>query len=69
MADEEGQAEPERLQDLQLLDGILARGRQDAQCAPGKCQEDGWRSGQAEGQGDESGGAGDEKAVIEDLIN
>ncbi|MDD4448171.1 MAG: hypothetical protein PHN61_10895 [Methanothrix sp.] len=25
-----------RLQDLQLLDGILARVRQDAQCAPGE---------------------------------
>jgi len=36
--------------------GILARGRQDAQCAPGERQEDGWRSGQPEGQGEEGGG-------------
>jgi hypothetical protein len=57
VGDEEGQAEPERLQDLHLLDGILARRRQDAQCAPGKLQEDGWRGGQAEGQGEEGGGA------------
>ena len=56
MADGEGQAEPEGLQDLQLLDGLLARGRQDAQCAPGKQQEDGCRGGQAEGQGEEGGG-------------
>jgi hypothetical protein len=27
--------------------GLLARGRQDAQCAPGKRQEDGWRGCQA----------------------
>ncbi|MCX6674553.1 MAG: hypothetical protein NTY37_12335 [Methanothrix sp.] len=33
MADEEGQAEPEGLQDLYLLDGILARGRKDAASA------------------------------------
>jgi hypothetical protein len=37
--------------------GPLARGRQDAQCAPGEQQEDGWRGGQAEGQGEEGGGA------------
>jgi hypothetical protein len=41
VGDEKGQAEPQGLQDLQLLDGILARGWQDAQCAPGKLQEDG----------------------------
>ncbi len=29
---------------------------QDAQCAPGKQQEDGCRGGQAEGQGEEGGG-------------
>ena len=58
MGDEEGQAEPQGLQDLQLLDGLLARGRQDAQCAPGERQEDGCKEGQAEGQGDEGGGAG-----------
>jgi hypothetical protein len=28
---------------------LLARGWQDAQCAPGERQEDGWRGGQAEG--------------------
>ena len=39
MADGEGQAEPEGLQDLHLLDGLLARGRQDAQCAPGSCRK------------------------------
>jgi len=58
VGDEKDQAEPEGLQDLQLLDGLLARERQDAQCAPGERQEDGWRGGQAEGQGDEGGGAG-----------
>ncbi len=42
----------------------LARGRQDAQCAPGKQQEDGWRGGQAEGRGDEGGGAGDFGPII-----
>ena len=41
VGDEDGQAEPEGLQDLYLLDGLLARGRQDAQCAPGERQEDG----------------------------
>jgi hypothetical protein len=35
-----GQADPQGLQDLHLLDGFLARGQQDAQCAPGECQED-----------------------------
>jgi hypothetical protein len=58
MGNEEGQAEPEGLEDLHLLDGILARRGQDAQCASGERQEDGWRGGQAEGQGDEGGGAG-----------
>ena len=38
---------------LSLLYGLLARWRQDAQCAPGKHQEDGCRGGQAEGQGEE----------------
>lgn len=52
------QAEPERLQDLHLLDGILARGRQDVQCASGECQEDGCRASPPEGQGEEGGGAG-----------
>jgi len=41
-----------------MKDAILARGRQDAQCAPGKCQEDGCRASPQEGQGDEGGGAG-----------
>jgi len=53
------------LQDLYLLDGHLARGRQDAQCAPGKQQEDGCRGGQAEGQGEEGGGAGDTGVAAE----
>jgi len=35
-----GQAESEGLQKLQLLDGLLVRERQDAQCAPAKQQED-----------------------------
>ncbi len=59
VGDGEGQAELERLQDLQLLDGIQARKRQDAQCAPGKLQEDGCRASSPEGQGEEGGGAGD----------
>ena len=68
VGDEEGQAESQGLQDLHLLDGILARGWQDAQCAPGEQQKDGWRGGQPEGQGDEGGGAGDADTglVIED---
>jgi hypothetical protein len=33
MADGEGQAEPQGLEDLHLLDGLLARGRQDAASA------------------------------------
>jgi hypothetical protein len=37
---------------------LLARGRQDAQCAPGGQQEDGCRASPPEGQGDEGGGAG-----------
>jgi len=59
VVDGKGQAEPEWLQDLHLLDGILARGRRDAQCASGKQQDDGWRDGQTEGQSDEGGGAWD----------
>jgi len=59
MGDEEGQAEPKGLQDLHLLDGILARGRQDAQCAPGEQQEDGCRGSPPEGRADEGGGARD----------
>ena len=47
--------------------GLMARERQDAQCAPGKQQEDGCRGGQAEGQGEEGGGAGDAGHVIEDI--
>jgi len=39
VADGKGHAEPEGLQDLQLLDGILARGWQDAQCAPGSARK------------------------------
>ena len=68
MGDGEGQAESEGLQDLHLLDGILARGRQDAQCAPGEQQEDGCHESPPEGQGDEGGGAGDADTglVIED---
>jgi hypothetical protein len=46
------------LQDLHLLDGLLARGRQDVQCSPGEHQEDGCRGSPPEGQGDEGGGAG-----------
>jgi hypothetical protein len=57
MADGKGQADPQGLQDLQLLDGLLARGRQDAQCAPGKQQEDGCLRSPPEGQCDEGGGA------------
>jgi hypothetical protein len=53
-----GQREQKGLQDLHLLDGLLARGRQDAQCPSGEHQEDGFRGGQAEGQADEGGGAG-----------
>jgi len=53
VGDEEGQAEPEGLQDLQLLDGFLARRRQDAQCAPGKQHEDGCHGSPPEGQGEE----------------
>lgn len=52
-----GQADGKGFQDIHLLDGLLVRGRQDAQCAPGERREDGCRGGQAEGQGDESGGA------------
>ena len=66
MGDEEGQAELEGLQDLQLLDGLLARRRQDAQCAPGEQQEDGCRGGKGEGQGEEGGGVGDAGPIIED---
>ena len=65
MGDGEGQAEPERLEDLHLLDGLLARGRQDAQCAPGERQEDGCRGSPPEGQGDEGGGAGDAGVAYE----
>ena len=61
--------DPEGLQDLQLLDGLLARGRQDAQCASGECREDGCRGGQAEGQGDEGGGAGLVIEVFENLVS
>jgi hypothetical protein len=43
MGDEEGQTDPEGLQDLHLLDDLLARGQQDAQCAPRKRQKDGCR--------------------------
>lgn len=39
-----------------LLDDLLARGQQDAQCAPGKLQEDGCRRSLAEGQKDEGRG-------------
>jgi hypothetical protein len=39
VADGEIQADPEGFQDLQLLDGILARGRQDAQCASGSARK------------------------------
>jgi hypothetical protein len=45
--------------------GLLARGRQDAQCAPGKLQEDGCSRSSPEGHGDEDGGAGDAGLVIE----
>ena len=65
LGDGKGQAEPEGPQDLQLLDGILARGRQDAQCAPGEQQKDGWRGGPPEGQGEEGGGAGDTRVAAE----
>jgi hypothetical protein len=54
-----GQGEQKGLQDLHLLDGLLARGRQDAQCPLGEHQEDGCRGSSPEGQGDEGGGAGD----------
>jgi len=57
MGDGESQAEPQGLQDLQLLDGLLARGRQDAQCAPVELQEDGCCRCPPEGQEDEGGGA------------
>jgi hypothetical protein len=43
----------------------LARERQDAQYAPGERQEDGWRGGQAEGLGEEGGGAGDAGVAAE----
>jgi len=50
---------------------LLARGRQDAQCAPGKSRkmDDGWRGGQAEGQGDEGGGAGDACMATIAIVN
>jgi hypothetical protein len=65
VADGEGQAEPRGLQDLHLLDGILARRRQDAQCAPGEQQEDGCRASPPEGQGEEGGGNGDADLAAE----
>ena len=66
MGDEEGQAKQERLENLHLLDGLLARGRQDSQCAPGERREDGCRGSPPEGQGEEGGGAGNAGPVIED---
>jgi hypothetical protein len=66
MGDGEGQAEPEGLKNLHLLDGLLARERQDAQCAPGELQEDGCRGSPPEGQGYEGGGAGDARASWQD---
>jgi hypothetical protein len=42
-----------------LLDGLQARGKQDAQCASGTRQKDGCRRSPPQGQGDEGGGAGD----------
>ncbi|MDQ1261760.1 MAG: hypothetical protein QG575_941 [Euryarchaeota archaeon] len=47
--------------------GLMARGRQDAQCAPGEQQEDGCRRSPPEGQEDEGGGAGDTGPVIVDF--
>lgn len=39
MADEEGQAEPQGLQDLQLQDGILARGGKTRNVHLGSCKK------------------------------
>ena len=39
MADGEGQADPQGLQDLQLLDGLLARGRQTRNVHLGCCKK------------------------------
>jgi len=64
-----GQGEQEGLQDLRLLDGLLARGRQDAQCPPGERQEDGCRGSPPEGQKDEGGGAGDESVAATQIIS
>ena len=65
MADGESQAESEGLQDLHLLDGLLARRRQDAQCAPGELHEDGRRRSPPEGQGEEGGGAGNTAVAVQ----
>ena len=46
MADEDGQREPEGLQDLQLQDGLLARGRQDEGAAGSSRKMDGAQSRQ-----------------------
>ena len=53
VADGEGQAEPQGLQDLQLLDDLLTADQRTRNVHLGECQEDGWQGG----QGDEGGGA------------
>jgi hypothetical protein len=65
MGDEECQAKQERLENLHLLDGLLARGRQDSQCAPGERREDGCRGSPPEGRGEKGGGAGEAGLIIE----
>ena len=58
MEDGEGQDLKERIQEIRLLDGYMARRWQDAQRAPGKLQEDECAGGPAEGQGNEGGSIG-----------
>jgi len=53
VADGKGQAEPQGLQDLQLLDDLLTVDQRTRNVRLGECQEDGWQGG----QGDEGGGA------------
>ncbi len=55
--------------DLHILDGLLARGRQDAQCPPGEREEDGCRGCQAEGQEDESGCVGDASVAAKAFLH
>jgi hypothetical protein len=63
VGDGEGQREQKGIQDLHLLDGLLARGRQDAQCIPGSARKMDAEAARQKARKMKGGGAGNARVA------